>query len=156
MKIQNIKIFNIQYLIFSLFFVSCLLYLVAPVFAENVEQGQNLNLSQDITKQMDIAGVQTGLGARDPRETAARVINVSLTILGIIFLAYVVYAGYLWMTAGGEEEKVSEAKNHLRNGLIGLVIILAALGIMLLVTTYLIRATKFEFYQPPPPYDIIK
>lgn len=156
-KISNIQypIFNIKYLILLFFILYSLLFFVIPVFADSPPPGSP-SLGQEITTQMDIAGQQTGLGANDPRAAVARIINYSLGLVGIIFLAYVVYAGYLWMTAGGEDEKITEAKNHLKNGLIGLIIILAALSISLIITTYIIRATKFEFYQPPLPYGTIQ
>lgn len=103
----------------------------------------------EITGQMDVAGATSGLSAQDPRLTVARFINVFLGILGTIFIAYIVYAGYLWMTAGGEEEKTTQAKTHIRNAVIGLVIILLAFSINILVSTYLIRATSNPYYQPP-------
>ena len=103
----------------------------------------------EITGQMDVAGATSGLSAQDPRLTVARFINVFLGILGTIFIAYIVYAGYLWMTAGGEEEKTTQSKTHIRNAIIGLVIILLAFSINILVSTYLIRATSNPYYQPP-------
>lgn len=145
----------IKFSIFLFFALCSLLFADVPVFAEETEQGGS-SLGQEIVNQMDIAGQQTGLGANDPRAAVARIINYSLGLVGIIFLAYVVYAGYLWMTAGGEDEKITEAKNHLRNGLIGLIIILAALSISLIITTYIIRATTNQFYQPPLPYGMIQ
>ncbi len=139
------KIFNIKYLILSL--VLCSLFVVVvPVLAD---KSPNPTLGTDITNQMDIAGAQSGLSARDPRLTVTRSINYFLGLLATIFVAYTVYAGYLWMTAGGEEEKIGLAKKHLMNAIIGLGIVLAAFGITLLVTTYLIRATTTSVYYPP-------
>lgn len=72
---------------------------------------------------------ETGLSGTDPRIIVARVIQVALGFLGIITLGLLVYAGFLWMTAAGEPERVTRAKTILRNGLIGLVIIVSAFGI---------------------------
>jgi hypothetical protein len=109
-------------------------------------------IGNDIKNQLGAAGQQAGLSQQDPRETAARVINVSLGILGTLFLAYVIFAGYQWMTAGGEEEKVNAAKKHITNGIIGLVIILTAWSISTFVITRLIRASANKYYMPPSEY----
>src|SRR5574344_543383 len=69
------------------------------------------------------------LGNKDPRTMVAQIINVVLTLLGIIAVGIVLLGGFKWMTAGGNEDKVGEAKKLLGAGVIGLVIILAAWGI---------------------------
>jgi len=65
----------------------------------------------------------------DIRVMVARVIRIVLELLGVIALAIIMYAGFKWMTAGGDETKIEEAKKQLTNGVIGLVIILAAFAI---------------------------
>ncbi|MDP2656723.1 MAG: hypothetical protein Q8P11_04125 [bacterium] len=57
------------------------------------------------------------------------VIQVVLTLLGIIFLILSLYAGFLWMTAAGEKEKVEKAQSMLMQAVIGLIIVLAAQGV---------------------------
>lgn len=57
------------------------------------------------------------------------IIAAFLTLVGVIFLVLTIYAGYLWMTAGGEEKKIEQAQSYLKNGVIGMVIALAAAGI---------------------------
>ena len=74
-------------------------------------------------------------------ETVARIIRVFLTLLGIIFLILMILAGYRWMTAGGNEDKVSESKKQIRNAVIGLIIIMMAYSISYLVTEILYNAT---------------
>ena len=59
----------------------------------------------------------------------ANVVKAFLSLLGIIFVVLMVWAGYNWMTAGGEEEKVNKAKNTIRRALIGIVIIIASYAI---------------------------
>lgn len=65
----------------------------------------------------------------DIRIIVARIIRIVLELLGIIALAIIIYAGFKWMTAAGDEQKVEDAKKQLVNGLIGLVIILVAYSI---------------------------
>jgi hypothetical protein len=62
-------------------------------------------------------------------ETVGMIIAVALLLLGIIFLILMIYGGYMWMTAGGDEQKVEKAKGLIRNAIIGLVIVLAAYAI---------------------------
>ena len=141
MKIIRIGIFSM--ILMGSFFA------FSPVMAE----GDAPDLRKAIGWELNTAGAGTGLGATDPRETAARLVNYFLGLLGTIFLVYIVYAGYLWMTAGGEEQQIEEAKDHMKNGVIGLVIILAAFGVTLFVTKYLIRATAQPYYELPIQYQ---
>jgi len=57
------------------------------------------------------------------------VINASLSIIGVLLLIYMLYAGYNWMTAQGEEEKVEKAKDTLTRAIIGLIIVVGAYAI---------------------------
>ena len=57
------------------------------------------------------------------------IINSVLGLLGVIFLIIIIYAGFLWMTAGGNDEQVGKAKKLLINSIIGVVIIVGAYAI---------------------------
>jgi hypothetical protein len=82
-----------------------------------------------------------GLGNQDPRTTAASVINVLMGFLGIIAVVIILLGGFKWMTAGGGEDKVAEAKKLMTAGVVGLAIILAAWGITVFVLNSLLSAT---------------
>jgi hypothetical protein len=87
----------------------------------------------------------------DVRVIVAGVIKVFLGVLGIVFVVLIVLAGYKWMTAAGNEEKIKEAKSQLTRAVIGLVIILAAWGITEFITNCLIDitgASMFKWYCP--------
>src|SRR3989339_756824 len=88
-------------------------------------------------------GETIGLGSTDIRLVIAKIIRAVLGFLGIIVLCLMLYAGFIWMTAGGNEEKVTEAKTLIKNSLIGLVIILSAFAITSFVIKSLARATGF-------------
>lgn len=85
--------------------------------------------------------VNNGLGGTlssvDPREMVGRIINIALGFLGAIAVGFIIYAGFLWMSSGGEEEKVSSAKNILKNAVIGLVVIMASWAIATFIITRL-------------------
>lgn len=82
-----------------------------------------------------------GLGNQDPRQTAAAVINVLMGFLGIIAVVIILIGGFKWMTAGGDEGKVDEAKKLMTAGVIGLAIVLAAWGVTMFVLQALLSAT---------------
>jgi len=71
----------------------------------------------------------------------ARVIKVILSMLGIIFIILLIYAGLGWMTSGGNEEKVGKAKKTITAAIIGLVIVLSAYAITVFVIDNLIGST---------------
>lgn len=83
----------------------------------------------------------TGLGGSDPRDMASQVISIVLGFLGIVAVVIILLGGFRWMTAGGNEDRVSEARKLIAAGIIGLVIVLAAFGIAQFVLDQLYQAT---------------
>ena len=73
-------------------------------------------------------GEKSGLGGSnsDVRVTIGYIINALLGSLGIIFTVLIIYGGFTWMMAAGNEEKVAKAKKILSNSTIGLLIIIIA------------------------------
>lgn len=103
-----------------------ILFVLSSLFASPVQ-------AQDYTGQLDDAAVEV-YGSEDADAgnltlIVANLINVVLSILGIVLLVIIVYAGALWMTAGGNSDQVGKAKSWLINAVIGLVITLAAYAI---------------------------
>jgi len=62
----------------------------------------------------------------DPRDIIINIIKYLMTFLGIIAVCIILYGGFIWMTAAGNEDKIAKAKQIIIAGSIGLVIILAA------------------------------
>lgn len=62
-------------------------------------------------------------------ETIGKIISVVLGLLGTVLLVLIIYAGWLWMSAGGESKQVDKAKDYIKNAVIGLVLILLAYAI---------------------------
>ncbi len=82
------------------------------------------------------------LGNQDLRVTMAKIINVALSLLGIVAVVIILIGGFKWMTAGGEQEKVEEAKKLIYAGIIGMAIILAAFAIARFTLSSLSTATS--------------
>ena len=57
------------------------------------------------------------------------VIQAFLGLLGVLFLTYLLYAGYHWMTAQGDEKKVDKAKDTITRAVIGIIITIGAYAI---------------------------
>lgn len=83
----------------------------------------------------------SGLGGGSLPAIVGTMINVILGFLGIVLLGYVLLAGYTWMSAGGDDKKVKESKDMLKNAVIGLVIIVAGYAITSFVITSLATVT---------------
>lgn len=87
----------------------------------------------------------TGYGTSAPTDLltiVGTIINVALGFLGVIFLLLTVYAGFLWMTAQGNEEQTTKAKGILTTAVIGLIITLAAYSIASFVVNQVTNATN--------------
>ncbi len=98
-------------------------------------------------------GEETGLGDEDIRDTISRIINVALGLLGIVAVVIILAGGFKWMTAGGNEEKVTEARKLIFSGIIGLAIILSAYAIARFVLEQLYIATTGEDSYSEPGYN---
>ncbi|MBU0613890.1 pilin, partial [Patescibacteria group bacterium] len=71
-----------------------------------------------------------GLSSTSLTVIIGRIIGVFLSMLGVIFLIIVIYAGFVWMTSGGEAAKVEKAKKLLINATIGIIITLFSFAIV--------------------------
>jgi type IV secretory pathway VirB2 component (pilin) len=83
-----------------------------------------------------------GLGqSTDLKGFIANAINIVLGFLGIIAVLFIIYAGFKWMTAAGNEEQVGEARKMLVQAVVGLIIIFMAWAIGAFVINQLETAT---------------
>jgi len=88
-------------------------------------------VNEGVKEQAFSAGQQGGYNVfgSDMFTLIQTVINAFLSLIGVILLIYILYAGYNWMTAQGEEEKVTKAKETITRAIIGVIIIVAAYAI---------------------------
>ncbi|MBI3626711.1 Ig-like domain-containing protein, partial [Candidatus Uhrbacteria bacterium] len=127
------------------------LFLWAAVWAQGVPQAQAQVTNTNIQSNIKSFSTIPGLSSSDPRAVAARLIKAALGLLGIIAVVLVLYAGFLYMTAAGESEKVSTAKKILTNGLIGLLIIASAYGLVTFVFNKLFGLDSGQVASVGPP-----
>lgn len=84
----------------------------------------------------------TGLGTTDPVVVAAQLVNVFLRLLGAITVMLMLYGGWIWIWARGNQEEITRAKDIIRGAIIGLLIILSSFGVMQFVFYYLTKITN--------------
>ncbi len=118
-----------------------LIIILLTVFASKAAYVSAANLLDWSKKLEDAAGpggagYQTS-GVTGPEPLISTIIQVALSFLGVIFLVLMIYGGYLWMTARGNEEQVTKAKNLITAAIIGLVIVISAYAISWLVISKL-------------------
>lgn len=66
------------------------------------------------------------------------IINSILGLSGILLVCYLVYGGFKWMTANGENSEIDRAKSIIRNAIIGLTIAAISFSISIFVTDELV------------------
>ena len=112
-----------------LFILLCLIViLILPyfVFAETVPL--------DSLKKVQEAGsgyveIDNDVDGNNLAANAGKITQAFLSLLGIVFLVLMLYGGYSWMTAAGDQGKVERAQNTIRRAIIGLIITVGAFAI---------------------------
>ena len=66
-------------------------------------------------------------------QRVGEIISIFLGFLGVIFLILMIYAGFNWMTAGGDEEQITKARNTIRAAIIGLLIVVSAYALSVFI-----------------------
>ena len=89
----------------------------------------------------EVAGAANIKGQSTLPVIIGNLVRIAIGMLGIVFLILTVYAGFLYLTARGEEEKVTHAKETLQRGVIGLIIISAAYAIATFVVNAALKTT---------------
>ncbi|MFW6143694.1 MAG: pilin [Patescibacteria group bacterium] len=77
------------------------------------------------------------------------VVNAVFVVGGLLLFGYLIFGGFKFMTAGGDEEAIEKAKTMLTNAIIGLIIIATAYFITMILQTILgIDILSPEFVGP--------
>ncbi len=67
------------------------------------------------------AGVTTGGSIAG---VTGKAIGVALSLVGLVFFLLMIYGGFLWMTARGDETKAKKARDMIIDAVIGIVIVM--------------------------------
>lgn len=81
----------------------------------------------------------TGLEQTDVSTASGALIQNLLQLVGLAFLILMVYGGFLWMNARGDEGQIDKARTTVTAAVIGLSIVVGAFAITSFVTSRLIE-----------------
>ena len=120
-------------------YTDCGRYLSEDEMSPNSNSGAGLSTVQSGLSQT--AG-DTGLKTSSDLPTIiGRFVNYMFSVVGIIFMTITLVGGYLWMTAGGNEEKIGKAKGFIVNGINGMIVIFLSYALVYTMLAALKAAT---------------
>ncbi|MFA6304627.1 MAG: pilin [Patescibacteria group bacterium] len=90
-------------------------------------------------------GDNTNISATTLAEKVGQVVGMVLSVFGVVFFGLVVYSGFQWMSAGGNEEWVTKAKDRIIRASIGLGIVMMSWAL----TTFIVSRFKVVAEQGP-------
>ena len=122
------KIFIVIIILFSLFLF------------KDVEAQNNMTAWSNV---LSTAAGQAGYDSEitSPEPIIGVVIKALLSFLGVIFMMLMVYGGFLWMTARGNEDQVKKARDLITAAIIGLIIIILSYLISIFIIDALTEET---------------
>lgn len=96
------------------------------------KEATGLQVAGKTLEGLSVKGVQL---QSDPAAVAASVLSGGFYLLGTIFLALMIYGGFVWGKAAGRDEEVTRARKIITTSLIGMIILLSSYGI----TSFVLR-----------------
>jgi hypothetical protein len=125
--------------------IFCTLAIVATLFLTcSAVLADNTGLITEMQGNLGDNGLQAGLDAPsgDLTTLIGKIIKAVLSLLFVVLVLLIIYAGWLWMTAGGEPKQVDKAQEYIKNAVIGLIIISLAYAITNFVILKISGATS--------------
>lgn len=107
-------------IIFGIFSLSLLL---SGAVTGQIAKADNLG---DAFKIADNVASSSGYTSTDVYTIIGNIIMTVLSLVGIIFVVFIIYSGITWMTAAGNEQKTEKSKDTIKHSIIGLIIVLGA------------------------------
>lgn len=122
------KIIIASFFLFSLVFVPGLALAQGTT---TTTTSTSSSLKNDITGNLKKTGQSANYNTSQEGEAAlasliGAIIKVILGIVGTVLLGLLIYGGYIWMMAGGNDSDVTKAKSIIQQAVIGLIIIVSA------------------------------
>ncbi len=105
----------------------CLAIMLIPnfVFAQSTTTG----IQKAFPMVREVAGNKPYDVDKDLTTVISDILQLAFSILGILFVIFIFYGGYIWMTAAGNEQKADKAKSIITESILGLVIVIGAYAI---------------------------
>ena len=77
---------------------------------------------------------------KGPATVAGIIVGYVLAFVGVIFFGLMLYGGFLWMTARGNEEDVKKAVEIIKSAILGMIVIFLSYVVTNFVLTQLVTA----------------
>ncbi|NQV90507.1 Ig-like domain-containing protein [Candidatus Uhrbacteria bacterium] len=105
------------------------IFVAAPVFAQDV----------NLESFAETAGFSTTASIT---VIIARLIRTAITLVGVVTVVFILYGGFVYMTAGGSPERIAKAKKIIINSVIGLILVFSSFAIAQFILNALVGATS--------------
>lgn len=128
-------------LIFFLLTIILALPFVALAQGTPATQTNTVNALLDQAAGSGGAGYDTSIDETGFARVVGTIARIFISLIGIFFVAYTIYGGYLYLLSAGNEEMISKAKAIIKNGIIGIVIIICAAAIYAFIASVLLTGT---------------
>ena len=127
----------------KLLLISFIAILVSVVFLPGITYADWQSELRKMGGGTGLSGGGSGVGESEAQLTniIARIIQIGLSLIGIVFFVLLLYGGFVWMMARGREDEITKAKQYIENAVLGLIIVFAAYGISYFVLSQLSSIT---------------
>lgn len=126
---------NLNKILLTIFLALNIFFISAPILAATADyglkdMGTNLGYkTEEVTKDLFLTKVGS-------------IISTILGLLGVLVLVMIIYYGFIWMTAGGNEKAITEAKDSFQSLIVGLILILGAYAVTSFILTMVSNINK--------------
>lgn len=120
--------------------------LVFSPMAVSAQESESDSIFGGITQGIGQTASEAGYDVQegDPESTLGatinRVVNLAIGMLGVVATLFIIYAGYLWMTAGGDTNQIEHAKHILKQVVVGFIVLSLAYALVTFVFSLISRA----------------
>ncbi|GEM_PF-4312939 len=117
--------------ILTIIFLSGSFFLLRPLYAAEEKSSDifHLDLIKNQTQQLRFFYIPAGYIKSPIQNVFTILIYFALVGSGIVFIGFMVYAGYLWLIAAGSDTLIKKARETLLYSFLGLIIVLAGYSI---------------------------
>lgn len=110
--------------------IAVLLFLTSAQLVLAAEPAPGVNKAQSgLDETANKGGLKTATTETDLPTIIGRVVGAVLVFVGAIFFGLILWSGFGWMLAKGNEEKINEAKETIFGAVLGLMVVLGAYAI---------------------------
>jgi len=117
-----------------------ILALLMPMVIAYVQAQEDVAEPGELLEELGgAAGIKT---EKTLPQIIGNIIKVILSFLGIVAVIVVIIGGFMWMTGAGDPAKVDKAKAMIKNGIIGIVIVVVAYAVATFIISNLMTIVR--------------